>query len=545
MSGSRRVFLAFLAAGILFTICGLVHASTLGDYRKLDEAGGWNPDVAFDATHGRYLVVWTGAEVIRGRFVNGDGEPVGSVFPIHDGVGGSRFSAVAYSPARSEFLVTWDSYGRPGQSDSIWGQRVHSPDGALVGGNFRIATTGGVRSGVAWGSVSQCYMVVYGLSNVFAQRVSGTGTLLGGEISVSNSGWYPAVSYSPGADAFLVTWDYASPGIGGARYAASTGTRLDSVFPVSPGVADRSTSVHDDVLGLWLVQYQDQSRVSTQSYDQYVRFVNDNGTFGPGPYPSADRPEFEGETNLGCDIAFSAGAGVYLSCFGTNDGIFGQLLNRNGNKLRDRITMGVGDFTFHSNAADSARDRFLTVFSGSPAPGGGWYVYSRLYRVYAPVSGLLTSPGPDRIRLDWTQPADDDMTHAIVRFSTTAPPASPSDGTLVAQIAVTPGTEASCLHTGLSHNQTYYYAVFAHDSTPIYAPGVTVSERPRVPGELDGDGDVDQADFGLFQACLAGSGQSYATGCAPADLDSDGDVDQDDFGVFSACMGGANQLPGC
>ncbi|MHC4445929.1 MAG: hypothetical protein ACYTA5_25315, partial [Planctomycetota bacterium] len=59
----------------------------------------------------------------------------------------------------------------------------------------------------------------------------------------------------------------------------------------------------------------------------------------------------------------------------------------------------------------------------------------------------------------------------------------------------------------------------------------------------DNDNDVDQEDFGLFQACYSGLGNPYQTGCQFADLDKDNDVDQDDFNIFLQCMGGANQPP--
>ena len=62
--------------------------------------------------------------------------------------------------------------------------------------------------------------------------------------------------------------------------------------------------------------------------------------------------------------------------------------------------------------------------------------------------------------------------------------------------------------------------------------------------DFDVDGDVDQADFGVFQACLTGPGvPQNATHCLPARLDDDKDVDQDDFGLFQACMSGANVFP--
>lgn len=62
-----------------------------------------------------------------------------------------------------------------------------------------------------------------------------------------------------------------------------------------------------------------------------------------------------------------------------------------------------------------------------------------------------------------------------------------------------------------------------------------------VPGDLDVDLDVDQQDFGLFQACLSGTGiAQHAPQCAGARLDEDEDVDADDFTIFRRCLSGPN-----
>jgi len=68
---------------------------------------------------------------------------------------------------------------------------------------------------------------------------------------------------------------------------------------------------------------------------------------------------------------------------------------------------------------------------------------------------------------------------------------------------------------------------------------------PRGLADFDRDGDVDQEDFGHFQACLSGSGQSYLPGCTNADLDGDSDVDDEDFSTFYSCISGSNQASGC
>jgi len=58
---------------------------------------------------------------------------------------------------------------------------------------------------------------------------------------------------------------------------------------------------------------------------------------------------------------------------------------------------------------------------------------------------------------------------------------------------------------------------------------------------MDRDRDVDQEDFGLFQACLTGPGTPQdAPECERAKLDGDIDVDGNDFGKFQTCFTGPN-----
>jgi hypothetical protein len=56
---------------------------------------------------------------------------------------------------------------------------------------------------------------------------------------------------------------------------------------------------------------------------------------------------------------------------------------------------------------------------------------------------------------------------------------------------------------------------------------------PPLPGDCDGDGDVDLDDYGAcFEPCLRGPGQGVAGPCTESDFDGDDDVDLADFGVF-------------
>jgi len=87
-----------------------------------------------------------------------------------------------------------------------------------------------------------------------------------------------------------------------------------------------------------------------------------------------------------------------------------------------------------------------------------------------------------------------------------------------------------------------------NSSNPTIVPTVTVAatETSGVStSDLDRDGDVDQADFAIFQLCIAGSASSYAPGCGIADFNYDALVDNEDFAIFLECMNGANRPPAC
>lgn len=85
------------------------------------------------------------------------------------------------------------------------------------------------------------------------------------------------------------------------------------------------------------------------------------------------------------------------------------------------------------------------------------------------------------------------------------------------------------------------------DACPNTIPGIVVTSWGcpivTVPGDMEGDGDVDQSDFGLFQACMTGTAVPQtdpACEAARMDYPTDLDVDAQDLALFLDAMTGAD-----
>lgn len=78
------------------------------------------------------------------------------------------------------------------------------------------------------------------------------------------------------------------------------------------------------------------------------------------------------------------------------------------------------------------------------------------------------------------------------------------------------------------------------------APGATTDQvwqltlgSTLLPGDLDGNGVVDLADYAVFQGCFTGPGGGPVDGeCMAGDSDLDGDIDLIDFGAFQRAFAG-------
>jgi len=70
---------------------------------------------------------------------------------------------------------------------------------------------------------------------------------------------------------------------------------------------------------------------------------------------------------------------------------------------------------------------------------------------------------------------------------------------------------------------------------------ITIARPPL--GDFDGDGDVDQDDFGYLQRCLSGPLPQTDPACAEALLNGDPFVDELDVALFLQCLSGSSIPP--
>ena len=72
------------------------------------------------------------------------------------------------------------------------------------------------------------------------------------------------------------------------------------------------------------------------------------------------------------------------------------------------------------------------------------------------------------------------------------------------------------------------------DSDVTTKPYLLIDRAPPGPGDLDGNGVVDLDDYAGFTDCMSGPEVGYDVGCEMYDFDDDGDVDLADFSLFQS-----------
>ncbi len=92
--------------------------------------------------------------------------------------------------------------------------------------------------------------------------------------------------------------------------------------------------------------------------------------------------------------------------------------------------------------------------------------------------------------------------------------------------------------SGVNLGPVYFDDIHFENITSLNLSNPTVTPCDFHPADFDGDCDVDQGDFSLFEECASGPAVPVGPDCGAFDLDADTDVDQSDFGIFQRCYSG-------
>ena len=188
---------------------------------------------------------------VYGRILDTFGNPTGSRFQIDTpSQQYSRNPQVAWNSVNNEYLVTYMGLVT-GPSWDYLAQRVSASNGALLGSNLQLTTTGDIYNfgGVAYDSNANRYLVVYdgGSSTPYGQLVSNTATLVGSRFAIgagTTTGWSPAACYDSSKHEFLVSWSGNQTGTNYSRRVSQSGVPI--------GTAASNTGTWETVgIGNW------------------------------------------------------------------------------------------------------------------------------------------------------------------------------------------------------------------------------------------------------------------------------------------------------
>lgn len=222
----------------------------------------------FDARLGRWQPV-AEATPPASRQAASRAQSAAADFPIATAAGWQMDPAVAFNPARDEFLAVWEDL-RNGSDLDIYGQRFGA-DGRLLGSNFAlvIGQFDQESPSLFYTPAVEGYCLLWhhhepAHDAIYVQHLSSTGTPLGSPIAVPTPAqgqqWIPGAAYNETLNEFLVAWEDMSTGAILAQRISASGAAVGSTIFVSgqPGLQWTPPRVtFNDVWEEYLVVWDD------------------------------------------------------------------------------------------------------------------------------------------------------------------------------------------------------------------------------------------------------------------------------------------------
>lgn len=338
-------------------------------------------------TNGGAVVVWQGGrqgfQKIYARFIPVTGT---NLTPAADLMVNTYTNEYQINPAVAvlkdgNIVVVWASFGQDGDKQGIYGQRL-SPTGTKLGGEFpinqyplnnqRTPSVAALADGgfvVAW--ISELQRDANRSVDVYARRYNASGTALGNEFPVNPSPTRvcanPVVAAAPDGG-FAVAW---------SQREALVNTFFSSQATVTNGSTFLSENSWDVFTRLYNAAGQpvtDPVRLNSFTYgDQYAPRIAACGSTWLSVWQS-----------LGQD--------------GSREGIYGQFFGAGGQLLgvEFRVNSDPGSRQLHPVVASDGRKRFLTAWT-SFATSGTFDLFGRSYEMIE----VTIAPIAGGVRLTW------------------------------------------------------------------------------------------------------------------------------------------------
>lgn len=257
------------------------------------------PRVAINRSTGGYLVVWHADDVnkgVFGRLLSSLAEPLGDIIVIAPPRHGEQSPTVAYSPSPPHYLTAWVDYRNV--TADVFAQRL-STSGQLLGGNISVslAPQSQFTPAVVYNDFSGLFFVTWadrrlgsGAVDIYGRFVTNDGALWGSEILICSAGndqWTPVVTVNEQTGDMLVAWqdERNAPqtyNVYGQRI-SFTGSLLGGNFPVASIQSNHQASPNVTYGGgVYLASWEDMRAAGQVTNDIYARWFGSDGTaLGP------------------------------------------------------------------------------------------------------------------------------------------------------------------------------------------------------------------------------------------------------------------------
>lgn len=265
----------------------------------------------------------------------------GTNFDLSSGSTTQRQSpSVAHNAIDNEYLAVWFDARNPGAND-VFGQRV-STTGTLLGGNIPIIEIADAQIDpvVAHNGTNNEYLVAWrtqqqgAFNALHGRRLSRSGALLGPDFFILNSGFEGSVVHNPTTNEYLLTG--RNPGVRGRRV-GSGGALLGQEITIAVGGAEAPNGqvAYNGNANEYLATWRDQVAANLKAR----RIASDGSLVGNAIVVS---PSFPNSFDPTASVAFDPNRNRYLIVFGlfSSNEIWGQFVAA-GSGLLDGVNFPI------------------------------------------------------------------------------------------------------------------------------------------------------------------------------------------------------------